>query len=162
MFLESSGCFRPLGSRSVVKELILDLSPQWNCWQQLYWNSWSLTSTDHQGAFAFSFTLMALKWPFCFTCCWRGLSSVRGCCPSQVSSAASALCPHIFAFQCMEWVCMEHCLIFLLRVDGISSPTCPLVLPFCLLLKMKVGFFFPLGRWVMYLIQVNNSHDYCK
>lgn len=146
VFLESSGYFRPLGSRSVVKELVLDLSPQWNCWQQLYWNSWSLTSTDHLGAFAFSFTLMALKWPLCFTCCWkgvRGLSSVRGCCPCQVSSAASALCPHIFAFQCLEWVCTEHCLVFLLRVDGISSMAL-LVLWFCpsvCFWRWKLGFF---------------------
>lgn len=164
MFLESSGCFRPLGSRSVVRELVLDLSPQWNCWQQLYWNSWSLSSTDHQGTFAFSFTLLALKWLLCFTCSWRGVggvSSVRGCCSSQVSSAASALCPHIFAFQYLDWVCMENCFIFLLRVDGISSKA-PLVLWLWLPLKMKVGVFFSLGRWVMYLIQLNKSHDYCN
>lgn len=50
---------------------------------------------------------------------------------------------------------------FLLPVDEISSKAL-LVLWLCLLLKMEVGVFFSLGRWVMYLIQLNKSHDYCN
>lgn len=130
MLLKSSGCFRPLGLRSIVRELVLDLSPQRNCWQQLYWNSWSLSSTDQQGTFAFSFTLMALKWLFGFPWCWRGvrdISSVWGCCPSQVSSAASALCPHIFAFGGSVHGALLN--IFIESWwDFQQGPTCPLAL----------------------------------
>lgn len=137
------GVFRPLGSRYVVRELVLDLSPQWNCWQQLYWNNWSLSNTDHQETFAFSFTFMVLKWLFCFTCCWRGVevSAVRGCCPSRVSSALLCSLPSHLCFSVFGVSVHTALLNFLLPVDEISSKAL-LVLWLCLLLKMEVGGFF--------------------
>lgn len=92
-----------------------------------------------------------------------GLAACPGCCPSQVADAATDLCLHTFAFQCLRRVCLEYRFLLLFRDDQISRKEILFVLWLCpsLLLKMKIGV-FTLGRWVMHLIQVNNSLDYCK
>lgn len=71
--------------------------------------------------------------------------------------------PSHLGFSVFEVSVREALLIFLFRVDRISSEAlfvlwlCPSV---CFW-RWRLFFLF-LGRWVMYLIQVNNSHDYCK
>lgn len=92
------------------------------------------------------------------------LAALPSCYPSQVAGTAAGLCPHTFAFQYLRcaWSTAWYFCSQLVRFPARRYLSFGFALLSAFVDESWVLLFFFLGRQVMYLIQVNNSHDYCK